>query len=91
MPYTLALWREMGSKVGVALFEYIDLILSSDRNRIEKQRAKKRDKEKDKQHKKMSVKQSKVKSTSKRTEKICIFAAMENEKIKHLFEEIKQA
>jgi len=44
VPYTLALWREMGSKVGVALFEYIDLILSSDRNRIEKQRAKKKDK-----------------------------------------------
>jgi hypothetical protein len=81
----------MGSKIGVALFEYIDLILSSDRNRIEKQRAKKKDKEKDKQQQKMSVKQRKARSASKRTQKGCIFAAMENEKIKHLFEEIKEA
>jgi len=39
----------------------------------------------------MSLKQSKARSASKRAEKVCIFAAMENEKIKHLFEEIKSA
>ena len=34
VPYSLTLWREMGMKVGSALFEYVDLILSADRNRM---------------------------------------------------------
>ena len=91
MPYTLPLWREMGLKVGVALYEYTDLILAADRTRLWKQRARKKDKEKDKQSKRVSAKHGKSKSVSKGTEKVCIFAAMENEKVRHLFEEIKQA
>jgi hypothetical protein len=33
VPYTQALWKSMGGKVGEALFEYVDLVLSADRNR----------------------------------------------------------
>ena len=32
VPYTQALWKSMGGKVGEALFEYVDLVLSADRN-----------------------------------------------------------
>lgn len=36
VPYTQALWKEMGMKIGAALYQYIDLLLMSDRNRIDK-------------------------------------------------------
>ena len=48
----------MGTNVAVALFEYVDLVLMSDRNRYEKVTAKKKDKHSSKkgQHKSSSKK-----------------------------------
>ena len=40
VPYTQMKWREMGHKVGVGLFEYIDITMMADRNRIDKVKAK---------------------------------------------------
>jgi hypothetical protein len=38
-------WLDMGLKTGVALFEYFDLLIASDRHRWEKKQAKKKQKE----------------------------------------------
>lgn len=82
-PFTMQLWMEMGRKIGEALYEYVDLLLTADRNRFEKKMAKRKDKE--------PKKQKQVKGKSGKVERSPIFSAMENEKIRHLFEEIKQA
>jgi hypothetical protein len=59
----------------------MDLLLAADRNRFEKKLGKRKEAKKDKEKKK-------GKATK---EKANIFSAMENEKIRHLFEEIKEA
>lgn len=49
----------MGTNVAVALYEYVDLVLMSDRNRYEKVTAKKKDKHSSKKgHPKSSSKKS---------------------------------
>lgn len=59
VPYTQALWKGMGKNVAVALYEYVDLVLMSDRNRYEKVTAKKKDKHSSKKgHPKSSSKKS---------------------------------
>jgi len=76
----------MDLKIGQALFEYVDLVLTADRNRFEKMISKK----KDKADRKGNSKSSK-KSPQKHHERVSIFSSMENDKLKHLFEEIKKA
>ena len=46
----MKLWKEMGLKIGQALYEYIDILIMSDKNRIDK--AKNRRKDKNGKHKK---------------------------------------
>lgn len=79
VPYTQQRWQVMGSKVGAALAEYLELILVADRNRI------------DKRSKRREGKKGGSKKSPQKRERASIFSAMENEKIKHLFEEIRQA
>lgn len=75
-------------KVGSALFEYVDLLLTADRNRWEKKQSKKKDKGSDTLREPGLRKTSKSTNKSKqiKIEKPSIFSAMENEKIRHLFE-----
>jgi hypothetical protein len=80
VPYTQQLWKSMGLKIGQALFEYIDLVLTADRNRLEKFYSKK----KDKMERRGNSKPSK-KSPQKHHERPSIFSSMENDKLKHLF------
>jgi hypothetical protein len=70
----------MGMKIGEALFEYVDLVLTADRNRYEKITSKKKDKTDRKGNPKINKK-----SPHKNQERISIFSSMENDKLKHLF------
>jgi cytosolic carboxypeptidase protein 2/3 len=83
VPFTKEKWNEVGFKTAVALYEYTDLLIAADRTRWEKKQAKK--------EKEPAKKEKKGRSKQKVREKPSIFSAMENEKIRHLFEEIKQA
>lgn len=88
VPYTMEKWEEMGMKVGTALFQYVDLLLASDRHRWEKKQSKKKDKIVDSKDSSSYRKNSKNSNKSKQIkveEKTSIFSAMENEKIRHLF------
>lgn len=75
VPYTQALWAEMGGKVGAALQEYAELVLATDRNRYEKAQAKRRDRVKGK---KAASKPSKRSPQKAAVERVSIFTAMEN-------------
>lgn len=59
---------EMGRKIAEALYEYVDLLLTADRNRFEKKMAKKKDKE--------PKKQKSGKGKHVKIEKSPIFSAM---------------
>lgn len=50
VPYTEVLWKEMGWKTGMALFEYCELVVSAEKNRIDKIQNKKKAKEIMKKH-----------------------------------------
>ena len=46
--YTLQKWKDMGNKIGNAMYEYFSLLLGVERNRLEKAKSKRKQKEKDK-------------------------------------------
>lgn len=61
----------MGLKIGEALFEYVDLVLTADRNRYEKFTSKKKDKADRKSNSKTTKK-----SPQKNQERFSIFSSM---------------
>ena len=78
-------WFEMGAKTGVALYQYLDLLLTADRNRWEKRQAKKKLKEKevqkdvkDKDFRNRRRSKSPTKIKPKIVERSPIFSAMQN-------------
>ena len=71
IPYTQQLWKIMGLKIGEALFEYVDLVLTADRNRYEKITSKKKDKAERKGNSKITKK-----SPHKNHERFSIFSSM---------------